>query len=266
MDQSINQRIKELIKRTAEGKVDRFAKMIGVSGTTITHIVGDRKSKPHYETQRKVLEKDFEIDGQMKHVNPTWWLFGYGDIFISASQSNNGTNLITVDNQGEENIVLVDTKAAASYPSAFMEPEYFGDKPTFNLPGSRFQQGTHRAFEIKGDSMIPRFNNGDIVIAELMHDWVTDIKNYFAYIVVLGEDVLCKRIVNRIKDRERLRLISDNPTIDAWEEPAENILQIWRIKANITFDLNPYFDMQTWMQTLENQVHDLREEVRKLRE
>src|SRR3546814_14975382 len=61
---------------------------------------------------------------------------------------------ITVDANDRENIELVPVKASAGYLNGYADPEYISELPRFNLP--MFKQGSYRAFELKGDSMIPR--------------------------------------------------------------------------------------------------------------
>ena len=74
--------------------------------------------------------------------------------------------VVTVDEAGEENIVMVDTKAAAGYPTRFLEPEYYKELPAFKLPGSDYRNGTFRCFQVEGDSMTDSLQNGDFVVAD----------------------------------------------------------------------------------------------------
>ena len=52
--------------------------------------------------------------------------------------------------------------------NGYADPEYVATLPKFSLP--MFNQGTYRAFEIKGDSMRP-LASGSIVVAEYVENW-----------------------------------------------------------------------------------------------
>ena len=66
---------------------------------------------------------------------------------------------------------MVDTKAAAGYPTRYLEPEYYKELPAFKLPGSDYRNGTFRCFQIEGDSMQDTIQHGDYVIGI----WITKI-------------------------------------------------------------------------------------------
>ena len=85
---------------------------------------------------------------------------------------------ITVDNSGDENIELINQKASAGYLNSYSDFEFIEQLPKFQLPFLNFS-GTHRAFEIKGDSMLP-LTSGTIVIGKYIEniDYVKDGKNY----------------------------------------------------------------------------------------
>lgn len=181
-------------------------------------------------------------------------------------KDDQGIITVTVDQFGEENIVLVNTKAAAGYADRIVDPEYYRELPAFTLPSERFRNGTFRAFEISGDSMAPRINNGDIVIGELLDDWSRDITDGYIHLVVLKDDVVCKRIINRIEERGRLRLKSDNPAYSDYEVYAEDIVQVFRFKCVLSFDgSNPNFDLIKSFNKLENEVYDLKQELGKIK-
>src|SRR5690606_9888806 len=104
----------------------------------------------------------------------------------------------------------------------------------FNLPF--FTQGTFRAFEISGDSMLP-LPSGSIIIADYVEDW-NDIKAGQTYIVVsLNEGVVYKRIGQKFKQDKGLLLVSDNKVYDPYWIPTSDILEVWKAKAYISMEL-----------------------------
>ncbi|HHH54632.1 MAG TPA: helix-turn-helix domain-containing protein, partial [Bacteroidetes bacterium] len=87
---------------------------------------------------------------------------------------------ITVNKDEKENIELVNTKAEAGYIEGFNDPEYVRDLPKLYFPN--IPEGTYRAFEIHGDSMLP-MEPGSIVICSYVENML-DIKNGKTYVVV----------------------------------------------------------------------------------
>jgi hypothetical protein len=58
-------------------------------------------------------------------------------------------------------------KASAGYINGYSDPEFVRELPKFHLP--MLQGGTFRAFEIKGDSMLP-IHPGSIIVGEYVDD------------------------------------------------------------------------------------------------
>lgn len=166
---------------------------------------------------------------------------------------------ITVDKDGHENIELVPQKAAAGYLNGYADPEYIGELPKFNLPN--LPTGTHRAFEISGDSMLP-LKPGTVIIGQFVESW-KDIKDGNTYVFVTqSEGVVYKRVQNHIDKDEKLTLISDNPSYDPYEIHAADVLEAWRAVAYISTDF-PEGDVS--LQKLANIVMDLQQEVIRLK-
>ncbi|HLQ99233.1 MAG TPA: LexA family transcriptional regulator [Sphingobacterium sp.] len=141
---------------------------------------------------------------------------------------------ITVDEKNEENIELVPVKASAGYLNGYGDPEYVAELPKFSLPilGS----GTYRAFEIKGDSMLPVMP-GDIIVCEYVENWF-HIKPKNTYVIISNtEGIVYKRVSYKYKEDKGLRLVSDNKEYDPfWVEP-KDIIEIWEAKAYISTQL-----------------------------
>lgn len=143
---------------------------------------------------------------------------------------------VVVDKTGRENIPMVNVKAAAGYLNGYGDEEYIETLPTFNLPLPSFDRGTYRAFEIKGDSMLP-IKPGSIVIGEFVENW-RDVKDDEVYIVVsISEGVVLKRVKNRVnRDGQSgyFTLKSDNPAFSNMEVAVEDIKEFWKAKAYIS--------------------------------
>src|SRR5690606_2962785 len=118
--------------------------------------------------------------------------------------------------------------------NGYADPEYISDLPKFSLP--IFQQGTYRAFEIKGDSMLP-LPSGSFIIGEYVENW-NDIKSGQTYVVIsLNEGVVYKRVGQKFKNDRGLKLVSDNKEYDPYWVPADEILEVWKAKAFLSTEL-----------------------------
>jgi transcriptional regulator with XRE-family HTH domain len=138
---------------------------------------------------------------------------------------------ISVDSEDRENIELVPVKASAGYLNGYSDPEYISELPKFRLPF--LPQGTFRAFELKGDSMLP-LQPGTLIIGEYVENW-TDVKAGDTYVFITKSDgIVYKRAGNRYRENKAIKLISDNPVYDPYPVQAEDILEIWKAKAYIS--------------------------------
>lgn len=138
---------------------------------------------------------------------------------------------ISVDSEDRENIELVPVKASAGYLNGYADPEYISELPKFRLPF--LPQGTFRAFELKGDSMLP-LQPGTLIIGEYVENW-TDVKVGETYVFITkSEGIVYKRAGNRYRENKSIKLVSDNPVYDPYTVQAEDILEVWKAKAYIS--------------------------------
>lgn len=167
---------------------------------------------------------------------------------------------ITVGKDDKENIELVPMKAAAGYLQGMADPEFIEGLPKFRLPF--LPTGTYRAFEIKGESMLP-LASGSIVVGEYIENW-QDIKNNQTYIVVSNDDgIVYKRIVNTLGDNRKLILKSDNPDYPAYSIHVDEVAEVWQAKAFISKELP---GEATTLEKLMSTVMELQQEVIKLKD
>ncbi|SMO45765.1 XRE family transcriptional regulator [Solitalea koreensis] len=138
---------------------------------------------------------------------------------------------ITVDQNNNENVELVPAKASAGYLNGYADPQYVAELPKFHLPFLR--GGTFRAFELKGDSMLP-LESGTIVVGEYIPNF-NDVKTGETYVILSkDEGIVYKRVINKIKENKTLRLQSDNKSYETYSINAEDVLEIWKAKAYIS--------------------------------
>lgn len=147
--------------------------------------------------------------------------------------------VVTVDNEGKDNILYVPVKARAGYLLGYADAEYMETLPTFRLPG--LTNATYRMFEIDGLSMGPNILHGDRVIGEWVEK-LEDILDNHVYVVVHTGGVAVKRILNRLKHNGKLYLKSDAvmnkqdyPTIEI--DPTD-IKEVWYGRLKISSDFS----------------------------
>ena len=135
---------------------------------------------------------------------------------------------------GDENIVMVDTKAAAGYPTRYLEPEFYKELPAFKLPGSDYRNGTFRCFQIEGDSMQESIQHGDYVIGRFCDNHFKDVRDGYIHVVVTNDTVLVKRLVNKAETEHKMYLISDNEAYPEQALDIDEIKEIWFVKSKLS--------------------------------
>jgi Predicted transcriptional regulators len=218
----------------------QFADEMGIKRASVGAYEEDR-AEPKYELLKKIASFYGLTMDELANdtINDKWRPTPRGDA------ANVRVLSITVDGGDRENIELVPVKASAGYLNGYADPEYIADLPKFSLP--IFKQGTYRAFEIQGDSMLP-LQPGSIVIAEYIENWY-DIKPGQTYVVISRTDgVVYKRVAFKYKEEKGLKLVSDNKSYEPFWVSAADILEVWKAKAYISTQLpepNPEPTMET---------------------
>jgi len=204
----------------------QFADQIGIK-RSLVGAYEEERAEPKYDLLKVIAAFfDISIDDFIKEeITEKWQPKPKGNLRILS---------ISVDKDGDENIEMVPVKASAGYLNGYADPEYVAALPKFYLP--MFKNGTYRAFEIKGDSMLP-LTSGTVIIGEYVENWA-DVKAGETYIIVSKSDgVVYKRIGNRFRENKKLKLISDNPVYEPYEINGEDVLEIWKGKGYISTQL-----------------------------
>lgn len=137
---------------------------------------------------------------------------------------------ITVNEDNQDLIEIIPAKATAGYLSGYDDPEYIEQLQKIKLPF--LPTGTHRAFPIKGDSMLP-VKDGSFIVAKFIED-ISDIKNGRTYVVLTKHDGLVyKRIYIPENNPQNLLLSSDNKAYKPYLTDKEDILELWEFTCCI---------------------------------
>lgn len=137
---------------------------------------------------------------------------------------------IMVDENNEDLVEIVPQKASAGYLSGYDDPEYIEQLQKIKLPF--LPTGKHRAFPIKGDSMLP-MKDGAYVVGKFVEDR-RDIKNGSTYIILTTHNgMVYKRVYNKIEENNTLLLVSDNKSYPPFEVCIDDVLELWEFSCSI---------------------------------
>lgn len=163
------------------------------------------------------------------------------------------TPIITIEAQDENrgsNVMVLNSKAAAGWPSNISSEAFYEALPKFQLP--LFQFGDFALIETTGDSMHPTIYHGDWLLIKRITD-LNDIKEGYVNVIITDGGVAVKRCLNRIKERQALALQSDNRMYTTYDVPISEVLQVWQVQMK-------------WSAILRDINSGIQQEVNKLRE
>lgn len=174
-------------------------------------------------------------------INPQFLFTGTGSALLDDGKEKDLNVLaIVTDQENRERIVHVPTPAQAGYASQLNDPIFVQSLPTYSLPDQTFQSGSYRSFDVSGDSMLPTLHTGDRVVCSYIEPnyWAQAVKDRQVYVIVTITDVLVKRVVNNIRAKQELLLISDNREYPEIPVPIEELREVWKVRLKIS----PYLD------------------------
>lgn len=224
------------------------------------------RATPKYDTLQRISEFfNISIDNLVKHDLSNYTqeeLYNQSAKSIDITGQSLRILSTTTDSSGKANIDFVPMKASAGYLNGFADPEYIEELPKFQIPTLR--AGTYRAFEIKGDSMLP-LKSGTIIIGEYIEDW-REIKEAETYVIVSdAEGVVYKRVFHLAPgtDQHTLSLKSDNPAYPPFEIPMEDVREVWKARMFMS-DEFPAPDIS--LEKLSSMVMDLQQQMIRMKE
>jgi transcriptional regulator with XRE-family HTH domain len=254
----LNENIRVLRKRLALTQ-DQFAQQLGTKRSLIG-AYEEGRAEPKLELLQKMAEVfSISVDELI------------GKDFTTESVSSAPVNykrgkevlVVTVDNTQKDNIEFVPQKAAAGYLNGYADTEYVKELPHFSLP--ILKQGTYRAFEISGDSMLPLLP-GTIVIGEYVED-LKNLKNGKTYVLVTQrEGIVYKRVFNYLDENGTLFLVSDNRQYAPFQLHGSEVIEAWIAKAYISVQFPDVTDKsEVSVEQLASVVLDLQKEILQLK-
>ena len=256
----INKNLKFL--RTRQGLTQKqFAEKLGVKQSVIGAYEEERATPPiacllDISAMFKVSLDTLTRQDMTKIPDKEW----------KTQQFSRGKDVlsITVDKEGNENVELVSQKASAGYLNGYQDPEFVAELPKISLPVLP-RNATYRAFEIKGDSMLP-VQPGSIVFGEYVEN-IVSVKSGRLYILVTKDEGIVFKRVFADTDSEKFLLVSDNRQFSPYTVEMKDVLEVWNAKAFFSTKF-PEFEESTRaisLDTLAMTIVSLQEEIKKLK-
>ena len=169
-------------------------------------------------------------------INPVYIFTGEGPMFMTEESHSDFRVLTIVTNmEEEEKIVHVPAPAHSSYATEANNPTFVQNLPHFTLPDYKYKAGTHRSFDVTGDSMAPTLVEGDKIVCSFLEPtlWESSLKDEFVYVLVTRADVLVGRTTNLLKEEKKVVVKSDNPYYPPVEIPLSDMAEVWFVKTKI---------------------------------
>lgn len=231
-----------------------FANALGLKNSTADIERG--RTKLSGEVVKELL-KQFNI-------NPLW-LYGDSDQkLLNLNQVNVMPKVITTAEDGHENMLMVNQRAAAGYPQNVHETGWHKQLPAFNLPLPQYRNATYRGFQVEGDSMTPNLRPDEWVLAKAIGN-LSEITEGKIYVVITYDSVLVKKI-HKLSTPSKIRLLSINTEYIPFDLPVNSIQEIWEVTSKLTFSLDEnsenhilrelkqsMIELKTELQTIKNQ-------------
>lgn len=196
-------------------------------------------------------------------INPLW-LYGISNIQYLENRGDVSPKVISVDQDNNDTILLVNQKAAAGYPHNIQDSEWFESLPSFNIPLPEYRNSTYRGFQVEGDSMLPNIHPKEWVLGRALSS-ITEAINGKIYIVVLQDSVLVKKLQKIHGNPGKIRLVSLNETYLPIDVDLENIQELWQVTSKLSFgieepnDSNLLRQLQRSMEELKSQLKGIQE-------
>ena len=231
MNHVVSQRFKKCIDKLKEDQVIPSARQFALSldfPPQNLHEICNQKRDVTIDLLQKAIAK--------YHMSAHYLFEGKGKMF-TEDKEDYGFRLLTIvtDENNNEKIVHVPVPAQAGYISEVKDPAFYNELPTFSLPDYRYAAGTHRSFDVDGDSMYPTLEDGDKIICSFIepNHWASSIKDNSVCVIVTRGDIVVKRVINLIKENGILKLVSDNTDYDPYEVSWTDIKEIWYVRTRL---------------------------------
>lgn len=204
------ERLEEFIKNQCIS-VRSFEQTISASDGMIRRAINNKT-----DIQSKWLSK---IADNYPQLNLNWLITGKGSMIISTQNKDSNELPIAHHTDSKEGIPLIPINAMAG---AFTEDQQIMECERFIIPSFK---GADFLIGVKGSSMYPRYNSGDIVACKRLN--LQDIFFQWNKVYVLDTDQ--GPLIKRIKpgtDKGHVTIVSDNKEYEPFELAIDHIYHV----------------------------------------
>ncbi|MFN4763876.1 XRE family transcriptional regulator [Gillisia sp. Q332] len=226
-----------------------FATLLGIKNSTADIERGRTKLSGKIVAE---LLRQFE-------VNPLWLFGESSQKHLTVSKGDVSPKVITVNSSEEENIILVNQKAAAGYPHNVQDVTWYQQLPAFDIPLPEYRNATYRGFQVEGDSMMPNLRPGEWVLGKAVPS-IKEVSYSKIYVVVLFDSVLVKKI-QKMEDPYKILLVSINEEYPPVQVLVSDIQELWQVNSKLTFSIDATSESGLLRQ-LQQSMDDLKSEFK----
>ncbi len=224
---TINERFNLILKEKHAGNVSEFARKSGIPQPTLNNIVGNRLSKPSFDSIEKLINSD-------ETINPEWIITGKGQMI--KEQDMLRVNHPPYQEALNENIVipLYNIEAAAKL-NIIMEKCEENVVGYLSLPNMPAVDG---AVTVRGDSMYPIIKSGDIVVFKWVSslEYITFGEMYLVSYTWDNDTHITVKYVKRSQIPDHLTLVSYNTYYEPMDISFSCINSIALVKVSIRYN------------------------------
>lgn len=216
MDKVIGERIQRAVDALCGGNKSEFCRRIGRPVEAIKDIIGGKQSQPGYNLIYDILSSDLGI-------SPNWLILGEGEMTPAPTPPPSSS---------VHTLPLIPLEAFAG-PGL---PSYDDQRIEDYYTVTEFKESDF-LIRVKGDSMTPKYNGGDLVACKKIPMDATYFLQW-GRVYVIGtrsQGIMIKR-VRPADDPAWITCVSDNPSYAPFDVPKEDIVSIALVNGAITLD------------------------------
>lgn len=195
------------------------------SDTAVAEFLSISKSTLSNWKKRESVDYDL-LFSKCKQINLDWLITGEGEMLRTNIEETSGN----CDNRVEKAIPLIPMDAFAGYP-----PEQYSDLPVEDYYHVAEFAKADFLIRVKGDSMTPKLNGGDIVACKKIYERLFFQWHRIYVVYTKSQGVMIKRVEHSDRDG-CIRLVSDNPSYQPFDIPESDISDIALVMGAITLE------------------------------
>lgn len=241
-------KLREELRHTQQS----FAELLEIGTTTADIERGKTKITGKVVVQ---LLKQFNI-------NPLWLYGEEYNKYLITKEGDVSPKVVTIDDEGNDTVLLVNQKAAAGYPHNVQDVDWYQSLPSFNIPLPEYRNASYRGFQVEGDSMLPNIRPNDWVLGKAVAS-ISEATDSKIYIVVLKDSVLVKKLQKILGNPQAIRLISLNEDYLPIDIKINDIQELWMVNSKLSFGVDEPAESNLLRQ-LQESMNELKGQIKNI--